>query len=229
MSESQISLPKRRGNPLTRPEQKVLRQIALTSLLLDFSTLRTLQNHGKPIECQTFRLLVEDSLANLDHDGYSKAIPLELRVKRYVATLSVTDLDRIVKRPIDSRYYREMIYLRIAACQTANDNEEEEINNALLDENPWEAQDLAYKELGDIVEISRSLYMHVKNAAANGYLQHIVIQLKEKVQNIDENIEDACRFLRIPHQPLIFPDDIDDMLVYYFPLLATSLNQEAGN
>ena len=136
MSESQIPLPKHREYSSKRPEQKVLRQTASTLLLLDFSTLLTLQNHGKPIDCQTFRQLTEKNLANINHDGHWKAIPLELRVKKHVRTLSGTDLDRIVKRPINSRYYCEMIYLRIAAFNTANDNKEEEINNALYDENP---------------------------------------------------------------------------------------------
>ena len=106
-------------------------------------------------------------------------------------------------KPIDSQYYRDAIHLRIGAYELAKF---EDMNINLEDSSELEA---AYDNLLEIVKTSRSLYQHVKEAAVGGYLEKNIDFLKAKVESIDEDIEDACSLLNIPHQPLAYPDNVD--------------------
>jgi nitric oxide synthase oxygenase domain/subunit len=108
-----------------------------------------------------------------------------------------------------------MIYLRIETCEIAM--EEEQMNMRNYEETHWGALEAIQEELHDIVNISQSLYKHVKNAAANGYLQKYIAVLKEGLRSIDEDIEDACSTLHIQHEPLIYSDDADKTCVHFLP------------
>lgn len=200
MSESQSSLRRRREYPPKGPEDKILREIASSLLMLDISTLRALAEHGDPNDYRIFQQLTKDHISSISRDGFSRPIHLfETAVRRYVRTLSGEKLDQVVSKPVDSQFYREMIYLRINDCE----NMREEAMQMGGNYNGFEAAEYEFKY---IVKLSRNLYEHIKDASMNGYLEKHIVLLKTKVQSIDEVIEDACRSLRIPHQPLVYTD-----------------------
>lgn len=149
-----------------------------------------------------------------------------MRVDEYVRTLSDEDLDRIVSQPIISEWYRYGIYLQIGACETAR--EDIEARWGVHDEIFLDAQESAREGLRDIVDISQTLYTHVKKAAASGCLEKHIEFLKEMLQGMDERIEDACSYLGIQHQPLVFLDDADQRYGPIFPskLLHLTSNPE---
>jgi hypothetical protein len=208
MGESQNSLRKRRAYPVIGPEDGILRKITTTLLLLDILTLRTLHNHGNPNNnYHIFRQLTKNHLDGINHYGVPKSLPLEIRVRQYVRTLSSKELDQIVSKPMVSQYYREMINLRIEACELAR--KDDELLADLADGHPLVAEDSAREELQDIVNISRDLFKHVKDAAVSGYLKKNIDLLKTKAQSIDGIIGDACFYLHIEHQPLVYTDTAD--------------------
>ena len=125
------------------------------------------------------------------------------RLNRHVRSLSVQETYQLVLKPIDSQYYRDAIHLRIGAYELARF---EDMNINLEDSSELEA---AYHNLLEIVKTSRTLYQHVKEAAVGGYLEKNIDFLKANVESIDEDIEDACSSLDIPHQPLVSPDSVD--------------------
>lgn len=151
-----------------------------------------------------FWKLNKDDFDNINHDGAFKSVPLKMRVDEYVRTLSDEDLDRIVSQPIKSEWYRYGIYLQTGACETAKEDIEARLG--VHDEIFWDAQESTREGLRDIVDISQTLYTHVQKAAASGCLKKHIEFLKEQLQGMDEGIEDACSYLDIPHQPLVFPD-----------------------
>lgn len=213
MGENQNILRKRREYPgeypPTGPEHQISSEIASTLLMLNVLTLRSLQKHEKSTTYRKFRKITKGNLANINHDDSSELIILKLRVTDYVRTLTVKALDEINSNAVDSKYYREAILLQIDACERAR--EEEEWRSKTQDESPWGDEALACGELHDMVNISQSLYMHVKDAAVNGYLDERIGLLKDKLQSIDVNIRGACEYLRIDYQPLVYPDDADQM------------------
>lgn len=60
--------------------------------------------------------------------------------------------------------------------------------------------------LHHMVDISKTLYMHVEKAAASGCLQKHIKCLKEQLQKMHKNTREGCEYLGIEHKPLVFPD-----------------------
>jgi len=217
MCEPQNLLHRRRKYPLEVSEdERILEETASTLLRLRFSILETLRTHGTYEDLQTFQQFIKDDLDKITHDGSPESLPFKIRVTKYAKNLSSEDLDRIVSKPIKSDWYRDAIHMRIAACETAR--EEEEVQNfQFFDETHYCAQDSAYKELRDIVDISESLCMHVEKAAASGCLQKHIKFLKEQLQKMHENTEEGREYLGIEHKPLGFPNDAGQEYVFIPP------------
>lgn len=57
-----------------------------------------------------------------------------------------------------------------------------------------------------MVDISKTLYMHVEKAAASGCLQKHIKFPKEQLQEMHKNIREGCEYLGIEHKPVAFPD-----------------------
>ncbi|KGO37159.1 hypothetical protein PEX1_054030 [Penicillium expansum] len=210
MSVPQNSLQKRREHPSKGPEHKVLRKIASTLLNLDFSALRTLQEHEKSKDYQTiFVDFTAGNLANIKHDDRLQSISRAIR--RHVARLSKKDLYEIVSKPFKSDFYREMIYLGIQAFEDALEYEKYELMDILMfGDPPPVPSEAVHEQLCDILHLSRSLYNQIKDAAASGYLRKSIPVLKEGLRSIDEDIEDLCSTLGVQHEPLVYLDDTDE-------------------
>ncbi|KAF7515535.1 hypothetical protein PCG10_003162 [Penicillium crustosum] len=210
MSVPQNSLQKRRERPSKGPEHAVLREIASTLLKLDFSALRTLQEHKKSKDYQKiFVDFTVGNLANINHDDRLQSIYRAIR--RHVATLSEENLYEIVSKPFKGDFYREMIYLAIQAFEDALEYENCELMDMLIHgDAPPVPSEAVHEQLCDILHLSRSLYNQIKDAAASGYLRKSIPILKEGLRSIDEDIEDLCSTLGVQHEPLVCLDDTDE-------------------
>lgn len=221
MCEPQNQLHRRQKHPLEVSEdERILKETASTLLRLRCSILETLKTHGTYEDLQTFRQFIKDDLDKIAHDGSPKSLPWKIRVTKYTKNLSSEDLDRIVSKPIKSDWYCDAIHMRIAACETARE-EEEWHNLQFPDDGHYEDQNSACDELRDIVDISQTLYMHVEKAATSGCLQKHIDFLKEQLQKIHKNIEEGCEYLGIEHKPLVFPNDAGQEYVFIPPLCYT--------
>ncbi|KAI2734222.1 hypothetical protein DTO013E5_10099 [Penicillium roqueforti] len=210
MSLPQNSLQKRREYPSKGPEHEISRKIASTLLNLDFSALRTLQEHYKSENYQkTFVDFTVGNLANINHDDRLQSITRAIR--HHVATLSKKDLHEIVSRPFKSCFYHEMIHLRIEAFEWALEYEKyEQMDMLLSGDRPRDPSGAIREQLCHILHMLRSLHNQVKDAATSGYLRKSVSVLKEGLRSIDIDIEDLCSTLGVQHEPLVYLDDTDE-------------------
>lgn len=207
MSQPESSLRNRKEYPPRGPEDKIRTEIASSLLLLNMSTLETLKNHGKPEDYDAFHALIRDHDGSFKNADFPENLGLRWRVKRYVRTLSIDAVDEITTRPIDSGFYREVIYLMLSNIESAG-AEEWAIRQ---DGEPSPGiEDAARDELENIVNILRTMSRHLRDAVAKGYLPKTVDPLKERLRSIDHNVEDACSSLQIDHQPLITTDDANE-------------------
>lgn len=197
MSESQSSVRRRKEYPPRGPEDELRVKLASSLLLLNMSTSRTLLRQAHPRDCRDFHDLIKDHLDNMRNDDFTQRMSRELSVKRYVRTLSSDAADEMITRPIDSEFYRQMIYFRIIAYKNAK-REEQAIT-----------KEYARGELENIVNISQTIYKHVSDAAARGYLQKTIGPVRDRLQSISHNVADACLYLGIDHKPLIFTTHVD--------------------
>lgn len=205
MSQSQALIRKHREYP-SEDTEPALREIASSMILLDLFTLRTLRTDIKSSLYETFRQQLKGRLDKINHDNYYDQKLLAIEVKRLVRGLSATELDKIITRPIESRFYREAICLRIDAFATAKKEDEMRF---VLSEEDLGAEEYARQDLLDIVDLFRSLYAQVNNVAAEDHLQQTVKSFKQAIQIINQDIEDACDYLDDLHKPLV--DDTDIM------------------
>lgn len=174
-------------------------------ILLDLFTLRTLRTDTKSSLYETFRQQLKGRAVKINHDNYYDQNLLTIEVKRLVRGLSATELDKIIRRPIESRFYREAIRLRIDALATAK--KEDEMRFELRQEYMG-AEDYARQDLLDIMDLFRSLWAQVNNVAAKDHLQQTLNSFKQTMQVVNQDIEDACDYLNDLHKPLVVDTDI---------------------
>lgn len=206
MSLSASSLHRRKEYPLG-PEDKIRTEIASSLLLLNRSTLETLNYSGKLEDYDAFYVLIRDHDDNIKDADFPENLRLRWRVTRYVRTLSIDVVDEITTRPIDSGFYREAIYLMISNIETAA--AEEWTISQDGDPSPG-IEKAAREELDNIVDILRKISRHLADAVSKGYLPKTIDPLKQRLRSIDHNVEDACSTLQISHQPLIASDDANE-------------------
>jgi hypothetical protein len=156
------------------------------------STSRTLLRQANPQDCREFHALIRDHLDNIRNDDFTQQMSRELSVKRYVRTLSSDAIDEMIARPIDSEFYRQMIYFRIIAYKKAR-REDQAIT-----------QEYARWELENIVNTSQAIYKLVRDAADRGYLQKTIGPVRDRLQSLSHNFADVCLYLGIDHKPFIF-------------------------
>jgi hypothetical protein len=106
MSVSQNPLHQRREYPPKGPEHRNLREIASALLILDFSTLQTLQKHKESIDYQnTFLDLTADNLASINHNNRFQSTSRAIRrIRHHVRTLSDKNLYKIVSKPSKAKF-----------------------------------------------------------------------------------------------------------------------------
>jgi hypothetical protein len=192
-------------------EEKTLREIVINLLGLDLTTLRTLCFLGNEDDYRKFQSLNEDLIIKIEHDARLERFPEDMQIRRYVRMLPSTTLRPIVSRPLNTDYYQEAFYLRIAAYRELK--EEEDFATRYEGYRGPESFDL--KELRHMVKLSQGLYNQVKDATQSGYLEPELDRVRILLQSIDEHIQDACNEMGVQYQPMVISRTTDQR--YFCP------------